>query len=155
MKRALYSATKLNSRDIQKCNCFWVPSNDLFASARKAVFPAPKATGVHRLGNTWSSPWELRNCHNKGQQSFLNQSLDAPIPQSKIPGFAPGNVQMIPQNMLSSGYVQTNPDISQAATFYSNRPICVHTKPMNPLTDTALFRNLFPEWFKPLPQESG
>ena len=55
MKRALYSATKLNSRAIQKCNCFWVPSNDLFASARKAVFPAPKATGVHRLGNTWSS----------------------------------------------------------------------------------------------------
>ena len=79
----------------------------------------------------------------------------APIPQSKIPGFAPENVQMITQNMLSSGYVQTNPDISQAATFYSNRPICVHTKPMNPLTDTALFRNLFPEWFKPLPQEPG
>ena len=26
MKRALYLATKLNSRDIKKCNCFWVPS---------------------------------------------------------------------------------------------------------------------------------
>ena len=41
MKRALYFTTKLNSRDIKKCNCFWVPSYDLFASARKAVFPAP------------------------------------------------------------------------------------------------------------------
>ena len=46
---------KLNSRDIQKCNCLWVPSYDLFASARKAIFPAPTATGVHRLRNTWSS----------------------------------------------------------------------------------------------------
>ena len=154
MKRALYSASKLNSRDIQKCNFFGVPSNDLFASARKAVFPAPKATGVHRLGNTWSSLWE-KNLPQKGQQSFLNQSLVAPIPQSKIPGSAPGSIQMIPQNKLSSGYVQTNQDISQAATFYTNRPICVHTKPMNPLTETALFRNLFSEWFKLRPQESG
>ena len=40
MKHALHFATKLNSRDIQKCNCFWVPSYDLFAFARKAVFPA-------------------------------------------------------------------------------------------------------------------
>ena len=50
-KRALHFATKLNSKDIQKCNCFWVPSCDLFASASKAVFPAPAATGDHRLRN--------------------------------------------------------------------------------------------------------
>ena len=37
MKRALHFATKLNSRDIQKCNRFLVPCYDLFASARKAV----------------------------------------------------------------------------------------------------------------------
>ena len=55
MKRAWHFSTKLNSRDIKKCNCFWVPSYDLFASARKAVFPAPTATGVFRLRNTWSS----------------------------------------------------------------------------------------------------
>ena len=30
-------ATKPISKDIQKCNCFLVPSYDLFASARKAV----------------------------------------------------------------------------------------------------------------------
>ena len=57
--------------------------------------------------------------------------------------------------MLSSGYVQKNQDISEAATFYTNRPICVHTKPVNPLTETSLFWNLFPEWFKLCPQESG
>ena len=34
-------ATKLNSGDIQKCNWFWLPFYDLFASARKAVFPGP------------------------------------------------------------------------------------------------------------------
>ena len=41
MKRVLYFATKLNSRDIQKCDCLCAPSYDLFVSARKAVFPAP------------------------------------------------------------------------------------------------------------------
>lgn len=55
MKRTLHFATKLNSRDVQKCNCFWVPSCDLFASSRKAVFPTPMATGVHRLRNKWLS----------------------------------------------------------------------------------------------------
>ena len=55
MKRAWHFSIKLNSRDIQKCNGFWVPSYDLLASARKAVFPAPTATGVHGLRNTWSS----------------------------------------------------------------------------------------------------
>ena len=55
IKRALQFWTKLNSRDIQKSNCSWVPSYDLFASARKAVFSAPTATGVHRLRNAWSS----------------------------------------------------------------------------------------------------
>ena len=36
-KRALDFAAKLNSRDIQNCNCFWVPSYGLFSSARKAA----------------------------------------------------------------------------------------------------------------------
>ena len=55
MKQELHFATKLNSSDIQKCNCFSVPSYDLFTSARKAVFPAPLATGVQKLRKTWSS----------------------------------------------------------------------------------------------------
>ena len=49
LKSALHFATKLNSGDIKKCNCFGVSSYDLFASARKAVFHAPTVTGVHRL----------------------------------------------------------------------------------------------------------
>ena len=36
MRCALHFATKLNSRNIQKCHCFCVPSNDLFASARRS-----------------------------------------------------------------------------------------------------------------------
>ena len=79
MKRALDFATKLNSRDIQKCYCFLVPSYDLFASARKTVFPAPTATVVHRLRNTWSSLWEVI-CRKIVQQPFLNQNLDPPPP---------------------------------------------------------------------------
>ena len=55
MARALHFSTKLISRDIKKCNCFWVPSYDLFAYTPKAVLPAPTATAVHRLRNTWSS----------------------------------------------------------------------------------------------------
>ena len=56
MTHALHFATKLNSRDIQKCNSFWVPSYDLFASASacKAVLPMPAVTGVHRLRSMWS-----------------------------------------------------------------------------------------------------
>ena len=57
MGSAWHFSSKLNYRHIQKCNinCFWVPSCDLFAFVRKAVFPAPPASGVHRLRNTWSS----------------------------------------------------------------------------------------------------
>ena len=72
-----FLATKLNSRDIQKCDCFWLPSTDMFASAHKAVFPAPTATSVHRLRNTSPSLWKVI-CHKKVQRSFLNQSLDLP-----------------------------------------------------------------------------
>ena len=36
IKRALHFATKLNSKNIKKCNCFWVPSYDLFVSATSA-----------------------------------------------------------------------------------------------------------------------
>ena len=52
MKLALHFATKLNSRIVQKCNCFWVSSYDLFTSARKAVFAVPTATGVLKLKGT-------------------------------------------------------------------------------------------------------
>ena len=77
MKRTLHFATKLNFRDIKKCNCFLVPSYDLFASAHKAVFPALTTTGVHRLRKTWSSLLS-QLITKKVQQAFLNQSLTPP-----------------------------------------------------------------------------
>ena len=55
MKRALYFGTKLNSRDIPKCNCCWVPFYDLFASVRKAVFPAPTETEKHMVVSAFSA----------------------------------------------------------------------------------------------------
>ena len=41
LKRALHFATKPNTRDIQKCNCFSVRSYDLFASTLK-YFTRPR-----------------------------------------------------------------------------------------------------------------
>ena len=63
MKRALHFATKLISRDIQKCK-FWKPSYDLLVSARKALFPAPTS----KFGLPLPPP---------------------PSPNQKIPGSAP------------------------------------------------------------------
>ena len=83
MKRAWHFSTKLNSRDIKKCNCFWVPSYDLFASARKAVFPAPTATGVHRLRNTWSSLLS-QLVNNYGDNSADNHTFFQPVKSSEI-----------------------------------------------------------------------
>ena len=83
MKRALYSASKLNSRDIQKCNCFWVPSNDLFAFARKAV--------VLRQRRPAFTDWETRgrlcekkNCHKKVNSPFWTKVWSHPSPNQKF-----------------------------------------------------------------------
>ena len=44
-----------------------------------------------------------------------------------------------------SGYVDTIPDFFEIAYFfYTDRPY-VHTKPINPVTETALFSNRSPE----------
>ena len=49
MKRALHFANKINFRGIQNVIVLGVSSYDLFASARKAVFPKLSVTGVLRL----------------------------------------------------------------------------------------------------------
>ena len=81
---------------------------DLFASARKAVFPAPAATRIHRWRNTWSSLLsqlvdnygdnsadnvqpevvgrDVGDVPQKSSTVLSEQSLD---PQSKIPGSVP------------------------------------------------------------------
>ena len=88
MKRVLYFATKLNSRDIQECDFLWVPSYDLFASACKAVFPAPTATGFHRLrtssclcplSDQWEGVWGKSNLPQKSS-TVLSEPKFGPPP---------------------------------------------------------------------------
>ena len=84
MKRALHFATKLNSKDNQKFNCFWVPSYDLFASARNAVHGrGPRNYNVQPRLVGGDVGWS--NLPQKVQQPFPNQSLPLPLPQSKLP----------------------------------------------------------------------
>ena len=83
MKRALHFATKVNSRDIKKCNCFWVPSCDLLASSNKAVYPAPKCARVHRLRNTWLCLWELIS-HKNSSTVLSEPKFGPPIKSSWI-----------------------------------------------------------------------
>ena len=92
MKRALHFATKLNSRDNQKCNCFWVPSYDLFASARNAVHGrGPRNYNVQPRLVGGDVGWS--NLPQKVQQPFPNQSLDPPppphSPNQKFPWIRP------------------------------------------------------------------
>ena len=85
MKRVLYFATKLNSRDIQKCDCLCAPSYDLFVSARKAVFPASTATGFHRLRKTWSSlPSQGLVGGGVGEKSNLPQKSSTVLSEPKF-----------------------------------------------------------------------
>jgi len=85
MKHALHFATKLNSRDFKKCDGFWVPSYDLFASALKAVFPTPAVPGVHRLKHMVIS---VRSNLPHKSSTVLSGPKFGPL-QSKIPGSAP------------------------------------------------------------------
>ena len=62
MKRALHFPTKLNSRDIQKCNILFLST--LLLSVRLSSQSSISrgdvtATGVHKLRNTWSSLSEV------------------------------------------------------------------------------------------------
>ena len=99
MKRALHFATKRNSHDIKKCNCFWVASSDLFASARKAVHgKGPRNYNVQprRVG------WGVCVCvcvGGGGETQFDPKSSTVlsepkfgppPHPPLKIPGSSPG-----------------------------------------------------------------
>ena len=74
-KRALHFATKLNSRDIQKCNCFWVQ-------------------GIITCNRDW---W----VGVRGRRYFWTKVLTSPSPppprsQWKIPGSAPAKSSVEP-----------------------------------------------------------
>ena len=66
MKRGWHFPTKVNAGDIQKCNCFWVPSYDLSPSDRKAVFPAPTRPALTaRLITTFFQPVKSSEIENE------------------------------------------------------------------------------------------
>ena len=100
IKSALHFATKQNSRDIQKYNCFWVPSYDLFASAPKAVFSAPTAIGVYRLIENCVVVSAFSAGHKKAKQSILYQNLDLPLPAPSPPNKKFLNPPLIPPQEL-------------------------------------------------------
>ena len=97
MKRVLYFTTKLNSRDIQLGTLLW--------SVRLC-----SQSSISRANGDWLSQIEKHVvvsafsvtsgrgcggkviCHKKVQQSFLNQNLDLPPPQWKIPGSPPAKM---------------------------------------------------------------
>ena len=84
-KRALHFAASLNSRDIQECNWFGVPSYDLFALLAKQYFP--------RQRRPTFTDWETRG--RLFEKWFATKKFNSPfrtkvwIPQGKTPGSAP------------------------------------------------------------------
>ena len=97
MKLALHFATKLNSWDIKKCNCFWVPSSARLCSARLVNYLQGKGPRNYNV-QPWLVGWGGGGwggeavCHKNVQQSFLNQNLPPSLPHLplKIPGSVPG-----------------------------------------------------------------
>ena len=59
MKRLLHLPEEAINKDIPKCNCFWVPSYDLFASARTAVVSGRSNLPQKSLVNSpfWTKVW--------------------------------------------------------------------------------------------------
>ena len=84
-KRTLHFAASLNSRDIQECNWFGVPSYDLFALLAKQYFP--------RQRRPTFTDWETRG--RLFEKWFATKKFNSPfrtkvwIPQGKTPGSAP------------------------------------------------------------------
>ena len=77
MKRALRFATKLNCRDIQVVIVLGYLPMICSPLLSTAVFPAPTATGVHRLRNMWSSLLSQlvdNGCDNSADSLFLSTS---------------------------------------------------------------------------------
>ena len=91
MKRALHFATKRNSQDIKKCNCFWVASYDLFASARKAVHgKGPRNYNVQPRRVGWGVGETQFDPKSSTVLSEPKHGPPPPHPPLKIPGSAPG-----------------------------------------------------------------
>ena len=85
MRCALHFATKLNSRDIQKCHCFWVPSNDLFASARRSSIS--RANGDQRSQIEKHVAVSVKSDLPQKSSTVLSEPKSGP--PAIIPGSAP------------------------------------------------------------------
>ena len=81
MKHALHFTVKINSRDIQKCDCFWVPSYDLFPFCSRANGDRRSQVEKHVVFSVRSNlPYK--------SSTVLSEPKFGPL-QSKIPGSAP------------------------------------------------------------------
>ena len=80
MKRTLHFVTKLNSSDIQKCNCFWVPSYDLFALLAKQYLPRQRRPAF--------TDWETRGrlCEKKFSTKKFNSPFWTEVWTTHPPG---------------------------------------------------------------------
>ena len=88
MKRALHFAAKLNSRDVQECNCFWVTPYDMFAMFAKQYFPRqrrPAFTDWETRGRLFEK-WLATKTFNS---TFRTKVWTPPPP---APGKIPGSV---------------------------------------------------------------
>ena len=86
MKRALHFPTKLNSRDIQKCNILFLST--LLLSVRLSSQSSISrgdvtATGVHKLRNTWSSLSEVI-CPRQSSTVLSKPKFGPPPPPLQI-----------------------------------------------------------------------
>ena len=85
----MHFAAKLNSRDIKKCDCCWVPSCDLSASARKPVFSALTVTGFYRLRSSESSLPSQRLVGGGVGENYLPQESSTVLSKSSKLAWAP------------------------------------------------------------------
>ena len=63
MKRALNFASKLNSRDVQKCDCLWVPSYDLLVQSFPLALQMDKFIFMTTTLLAWWEHYRLTLCH--------------------------------------------------------------------------------------------
>ena len=90
MKRALHFATKLNSRDIQKCNCFGYPPMICLPLLAKQYFPRqrrPAFTDWETSGRLCLLSWSMTTTRPiTAFYSFLSTSQSSEIENETVNG---------------------------------------------------------------------
>ena len=90
MKRALHFATKLNSRDNQKCNCFWVPPM-ICLPLLATQFMAGGQGIITCNRDWWEGMWGEVICHKKFNSPFRTKVCPPPphSPNQNFPWMRP------------------------------------------------------------------